>query len=57
MKITKLIMVIVVAGMMFSCVAAVIKAPQSASNYHSGVSCSMLESSNGSGRTTTLDCN
>ena len=58
MKIGKLIVVIVVSGMVFSCVAAVVKmpAPQTA-GYHSGVSCSMVQSKDGRGLTTTMECN
>jgi hypothetical protein len=58
MKIGKLIVVIVVSGMVFSCVAAVMKMPTSqTAGYHSGVSCSMVESRDGRGTTTTVDCN
>jgi hypothetical protein len=57
MKTIKLIAVIIVAGMMFSCVAAIIKAPQTASNYHPSVSCSMVQGKDGRGLTTTVDCN
>jgi hypothetical protein len=57
MKLVKLIVVIAFTGMMFSCVAAVVNAPHTANSYRPGVSCSMLQSSNGSGQTTTLDCN
>jgi hypothetical protein len=58
MKLIKWVTMIVFTGMMFSCVVAVMKmpAPQSA-GYHSGVSCSMVESRDGRGTTTTLDCN
>jgi hypothetical protein len=57
MKIGKLIVVIIVTGMMFSCVAAVVKAPQTASNYKPSVSCSMVQGKDGRGLTTTVDCN
>lgn len=56
----KLAILLVVAGVMFSCVAAVVKAPTSsstASTYRPGVSCSMLQSKDGSGYRTTMDCN
>ena len=58
MKTIKWVTIIIVAGMMFSCVAAVMKmpAPQTAS-YRSGVSCSMVQSKDGRGLTTTMDCN
>lgn len=59
MKIGKLITVIVVCGMVFSCVAAVVNAPTSktASSYRSGTSCTMVQSHDGRGLTTTMDCN
>jgi hypothetical protein len=56
--IVKLAMLLLVAGVMFSCVAAVVKAPTTtASSYRPGVSCSMLQSKDGSGYRTTMDCN
>jgi hypothetical protein len=55
MKTIKWITIIVVAGMMFSCVAAVMTLP--APHYRSGVSCSMVDSRDGRGLTTTMGCN
>ena len=59
--IVKLGILLVVAGVMFSCVAAIVKAPSpsssSASSYRPGVSCTMVQSKDGRGLTTTMDCN
>jgi len=59
MKTIKWVIIITVTGMMFSCVVAVMKAPMPSqtAGYHSGVNCTMVQSKDGRGLTTTMDCN